>query len=118
MDVIISLQLNTRYVARFIFSALDLRCENKGTNFSVSHYGCYLNILTIEERAVSRGLSQFMRTFIYPFMLQGVIHNIFFSWLDNPRGLLIIEASRSRSNTTHPVGLIGASDQPNAETST
>jgi hypothetical protein len=33
-------------------------------------------------------------------------------------GLLIIEASRSRSNTPHSVGLLWAWDQPDAETST
>jgi len=84
LEVIISLQLNTRYVARFIFSALDLRRENKGTNFSVNHYGCYLTILPMEKRALNRGLSPLMRTFIYPFTLHLVIHNTFFSLLDNP----------------------------------
>jgi hypothetical protein len=33
-------------------------------------------------------------------------------------GLLIIEASRSHSDTPHSVGLLWASDQPVAETST
>jgi hypothetical protein len=119
LEVIISLQLNTRYVARFVLSALDLRCENKGTNSSVSHYGCYLTILPIEGRAVNRGLSPLMRTFLYPIIVQGVIHNIFFSYGSvTPRGLLIIEASRSHSHTPHPVGLLWASDQPNVEIST
>jgi len=84
LEVIIRLQLNTRYVARFMFSALDLRCENKGTNFGISYYGFNLPILPIEERAVNRGLSQLMRNFIYPFILHGVIHNILSPWLDNP----------------------------------
>ena len=34
------------------------------------------------------------------------------------QGLRIIEASRSRSDTAHSVGLLWASDQPDAETST
>jgi hypothetical protein len=34
------------------------------------------------------------------------------------QGLLIIEASRSQSDTPHSVGLLWSSDQPNAETST
>jgi hypothetical protein len=34
------------------------------------------------------------------------------------RGLLIIEASRSHSNTRHSVGLLWMSDQPDAVTST
>jgi hypothetical protein len=33
-------------------------------------------------------------------------------------GLLIIEASRSYSDTPHSVGLLWTSDQPDAETST
>jgi hypothetical protein len=33
-------------------------------------------------------------------------------------GLLIIEASRSHSDTQHSVGLLWMGDQPNAETST
>ena len=118
MEVIISLQLNTRYVARFIFSAIDLRCEIKGTNFNVCYYRCYLTILPIKERAVNRGLSPLMRTFTCPFMLQGVICNFFSHGSIAPRGLLIIETSRSHSDTPHLVGLLWASDQPNAESST
>ena len=34
------------------------------------------------------------------------------------QGLLVIEASRSHSDTPHSVGLLWTSDQPNAETST
>jgi hypothetical protein len=34
------------------------------------------------------------------------------------QGLLIIEASRSNSDTPHSVGLLWTSDQPEAETST
>jgi hypothetical protein len=34
------------------------------------------------------------------------------------QGLLVIEASRSHSDTPHSVGLLWASDQPDAETST
>jgi hypothetical protein len=34
------------------------------------------------------------------------------------QGLFIIEASRSDSNTPHPVGLLWTSDKPDAETST
>ena len=34
------------------------------------------------------------------------------------QGLLIIEASRSHSDTSHSVGLLWTSDQPVAETST
>jgi hypothetical protein len=34
------------------------------------------------------------------------------------QGLLIIEASRSQSDTSHSVGLLWTSDQPDAETST
>jgi hypothetical protein len=34
------------------------------------------------------------------------------------QGLLIIEASRSHSDTPHSVGLLWTSDQPDAETST
>jgi hypothetical protein len=34
------------------------------------------------------------------------------------QGLLIIEASRSRSDTPHSVGLLWTSDQPDADTST
>ena len=34
------------------------------------------------------------------------------------KGLLIIDASRSQSNTQHSVGLLWASDQPDAGTST
>jgi hypothetical protein len=34
------------------------------------------------------------------------------------QGLLIIEVSRSHSNTSHSVGLLWTSDQPDAETST
>jgi len=34
------------------------------------------------------------------------------------QGLLIIEASRSHSDTSHSVGLLWTSDQPDAETST
>jgi hypothetical protein len=34
------------------------------------------------------------------------------------QGLLIIEASRSHSDTPHSVGLLWTSDQPVAETST
>ena len=33
------------------------------------------------------------------------------------QGLLIIEASRSHSDTPHSVGLVWTSDQPDAETS-
>jgi len=33
------------------------------------------------------------------------------------QGLLIIEASRSHSDTAHPVGLLWTSDQPDAEKS-
>jgi hypothetical protein len=33
------------------------------------------------------------------------------------QGLLIIEASRSHSDTPHSVGLLWTSDQPDAETS-
>jgi hypothetical protein len=33
------------------------------------------------------------------------------------QGLLITEASRSHSATSHPVGLLWSSDQPDAETS-
>jgi hypothetical protein len=34
------------------------------------------------------------------------------------QGLFIIEASRSHSDTTHTVGILWTSDQPDAETST
>jgi len=34
------------------------------------------------------------------------------------QGLLIVEASRSHSDTPHSVGLLWTSDQPDAETST
>jgi hypothetical protein len=46
---------------------------------------------------------------------------IFFSMVQQSlvgQGLLIIEASRSHSDTSHSVGLLWTSDQPNAETST
>jgi hypothetical protein len=46
---------------------------------------------------------------------------IFFPMAQRPlvgQGLLIIEASRSNSDTPHAVGLLWTSDQPVAETST
>jgi hypothetical protein len=46
---------------------------------------------------------------------------IFFPWRKQPlsgKGLLIIETSRSHSNTTHSAELLWMSDQPDAETST
>jgi hypothetical protein len=46
---------------------------------------------------------------------------IFFLMAQHPlvgQGLLIIEVSRSHSDTSHSVGLLWTSDQPNAETST
>jgi hypothetical protein len=44
----------------------------------------------------------------------------YFPWLNSPlvgQGLLIVEASRSHSDTLHLVGLLWTSDQPDAETS-
>jgi hypothetical protein len=46
---------------------------------------------------------------------------VFFSMVLQPivgQGLLITEASRSHSDTTHSVGFLCTSDQPDAETST
>ena len=46
---------------------------------------------------------------------------IFFFIAQEPpvdQGLLIIEASRSHSDTPHSVGLLSTSDQPDAETCT
>jgi hypothetical protein len=47
--------------------------------------------------------------------------NTFFSMAQQPlvgSGLLIIEASKSHSDTPHSAGLLWTSDQPDAETST
>jgi hypothetical protein len=47
--------------------------------------------------------------------------NVFISMAQQPlagQGLLIIEASRSHSDTLHSVGLLWTSDQPDAETYT
>ena len=41
----------------------------------------------------------------------------FFSMAQQPRGLLIVVASRSHSGTPQPVGLLQTSDRPDAETS-
>ena len=52
---------------------------------------------------------------------RNVEHYCFFSWAQQPlvgQGLLIIEASRSHSDTPHSVRLLWMSDQPDAETST
>jgi hypothetical protein len=50
-----------------------------------------------------------------------VLNTIYFLTARQPLGglgLLIIEASRSHSDTPHSVGLLWTSDQPVAETST
>jgi hypothetical protein len=55
------------------------------------------------------------------FVPNPVYFNFFFPMAQQPlvgQGLLIIQASRSHSDTTHSVGLLWTSDQPDAETST
>jgi hypothetical protein len=53
--------------------------------------------------------------------LDGIWNGCLFSLALQPvvgQGLLIVEASRSHSDTPHPVGLLWTSDQSVAETST
>jgi hypothetical protein len=64
--------------------------------------------------AVSRNSSNYIYAYIYIYMY-------IFSMAQQPpvgHSLLIIEASRSHSDTPHSVGLLWKSDQPDAETST
>jgi hypothetical protein len=49
------------------------------------------------------------------------LKGIFYSMVRQPivdQGLLIVEASRSHTHTTHSVGLLWTSDQPDAQTAT
>jgi hypothetical protein len=70
------------------------------------------------------GHNRFFTTVKIPdssFYQQKFVVTFIFSMVQQPpvgQGLLIIEASRSHSDTLHSVGLLWTSDQPGAETST
>ena len=72
----------------------------------------YVYFLTLKRKVATlayEGLNKFV--YIY----------VFFTMSQQPpvdQGLLIVEYSRSHSDTPHSVGLLWTSDQPVAETST